>query len=72
MGPLDVAVVGTGTADSATALFLARPAPRDSLREGAHPQPLGAGVMLQPTALAVLRALGLDAEVLRSRAPRRL
>ena len=60
MGPLDVAVVGTGTVGSATALFLARQGHRVTLYERvAEPQTLGAGIMLQPTGMAVLRALGL-------------
>lgn len=66
MGPLEVAVVGTGTAGSATALFLARQGHRVTLYEKVpQPQSLGAGIMLQPSGLSVLRALALDAEVLR-------
>lgn len=66
MGPLDVAVVGTGTAGSATALFLARQGHRVTVYEKVpEPQSLGAGIMLQPSGLSVLRTLGLDAEVLR-------
>ena len=64
MGPLDVAVVGTGTVGSATALFLARQGHRVTLYEKvADPETLGAGIMLQPTGMAVLRALGLEQQV---------
>jgi len=61
---LDVAVVGTGTAGSATALFLARAGHSVTLYERVpDPQPLGAGIMLQPTGMAVLEALGLKEQV---------
>ena len=64
MSPLDVAVVGTGTVGSATALFLARQGHRVTLYEKvAEPQTLGAGIMLQPSGMAVLRALGLEQDV---------
>lgn len=67
---LDIAVVGAGTAGSASALFLSRLGHRMTLYERvAEPRPVGAGIVLQPTGLAVLRALGLDAPVL-SRAHR--
>lgn len=61
---LNVAVVGTGTAGSATALFLAGAGHQVTLYERVpDPQPLGAGIMLQPTGMAVLRELGLVDEV---------
>ena len=61
MSLLDVAVVGTGTVGSATALFLARQGHKVTLYEKvAEPQTLGAGIMLQPSGMAVLRALGLE------------
>src|SRR3954466_10843014 len=64
MSPLDVAVVGTGTVGSATALFLARQGHHITLYEKvAEPQTLGAGIMLQPSGMAVLRALGLEQDV---------
>ena len=64
MGPLDVAVVGTGTVGSATALFLARQGHRVTLYEKvADPQTAGAGIMLQPSGMAVLRMLGLEQDV---------
>lgn len=62
---LDIAVVGAGTAGSASALLLSRLGHRVTLYERvAEPRPVGAGIVLQPTGLAVLRALGLDAPVL--------
>ena len=64
MQRLDVAVVGTGTAGSATALFLARAGHRVTLYERVlDPRPLGAGIMLQPTGMAVLNELGLKEQV---------
>lgn len=61
---LDVAVVGTGTVGSATALFLARQGHRVTVYEKVpSPETVGAGIMLQPTGMAVLRALGLYDEV---------
>ncbi|MDP3234041.1 MAG: NAD(P)/FAD-dependent oxidoreductase [Myxococcales bacterium] len=64
MQSLDIAVVGTGTAGSASALFLARAGHRVTVYERVlDPQPIGAGIMLQPTGMAVLAALGLVNEV---------
>lgn len=64
MRPLDVAIVGCGTAGPATALFLSRAGHRVVLFERFHePKPVGAGIMLQPSGQAVLEALGLRDEV---------
>lgn len=64
MKTLDVGVVGTGTAGSATALFLARQGHRVTVYERVpEPSTAGAGIMLQPTGMAVLRALGLEQAV---------
>lgn len=64
MKTLDVAVVGTGTVGSASALFLARQGHRVTVYERVpEPTTLGAGIMLQPTGMAVLRALGLENDV---------
>lgn len=64
MKTLDVAVVGTGTVGSASALFLARQGHRVTVYERVpEPSTLGAGIMLQPTGMAVLRTLGLEQEV---------
>lgn len=66
--PLDVAVIGCGTAGAAAALFLARAGHRVSVFERVpEPGPVGAGILLQPTGQAVLARLGLLDE-LRARA----
>lgn len=58
---MEVGVVGCGVAGQAAAVFLAEAGHRVTLFERfAEPRPLGAGLLLQPTGLAVLRALGLD------------
>src|SRR5262245_15913430 len=57
---LDIAIVGCGIAGMASALFLARAGHRVRLFERfATPRPLGSGLLLQPTGLAVLDRLGL-------------
>jgi len=62
---LDIAVVGAGTAGCAAALFLARAGHHVTLYERVlTPHPVGAGIVLQPTGLAVLKLLGLSAPVL--------
>lgn len=65
MNALRIAVIGAGTAGLASAAFL---------KQGGHyvtvyekfdaPKSLGAGLLLQPTGLAVLARLGLDQEVI--------
>lgn len=61
----DIAIVGGGTAGAASALFLAAAGHRVSLFERvADPDSVGAGILLQPTGMQVLRALGLLDEVL--------
>jgi salicylate hydroxylase len=58
--PLEIAVAGCGPAGLAAASFLAREGHRVTLFERfAAPRPIGSGLMLQPTGLAVLRTLGL-------------
>ena len=65
MHALDIAVVGAGTAGSAAALFLARSGHRVTLYEHVlDPHPVGAGIVLQPTGLAVMALLGLDQAIL--------
>jgi 2-polyprenyl-6-methoxyphenol hydroxylase-like FAD-dependent oxidoreductase len=55
-----VAVVGAGTAGSAAALMLTRAGHRVSMFEAvADPEPIGAGIMLQPIGMVVLDRLGL-------------
>jgi 2-polyprenyl-6-methoxyphenol hydroxylase-like FAD-dependent oxidoreductase len=62
--PLRIAVVGCGTAGPAAALLLARAGHDvDVLERVPDPSPIGAGLLLQPTGMAVLRALGLLEEV---------
>ncbi|MFO1350376.1 MAG: arsenic resistance N-acetyltransferase ArsN2 [Gammaproteobacteria bacterium] len=57
---LHVAVVGCGTGGPAAALLLHRAGHRVNVFESvAAPGPVGAGILLQPTGLAVLGALGL-------------
>lgn len=57
---LDIAIVGCGTAGQTAALALARMGHAVTLFERfAEPRPLGAGLLLQPTGLAVLARLGL-------------
>jgi 2-polyprenyl-6-methoxyphenol hydroxylase-like FAD-dependent oxidoreductase len=67
LGPLDIAVVGCGVAGQAAATLLAETGHRVTVYEKFNePQPVGAGLLLQPTGLAVLRALGLaDAVIAR-------
>lgn len=70
MKPLDVAIVGSGTAGPATALFLARQGHRVTLYERvAEPGPVGAGIVLQPSGMAVLAELGLLDDVAARGAP---
>ncbi len=64
MRPLDVGIIGGGTAGSAAALFLARAGHRVTVYERVpSPTAVGAGITLQPTGLHVLRRLGLDEHV---------
>lgn len=63
--PLDVGIVGAGTAGTAAALLLARAGHRVTLYERvAEPGPVGAGIVLQPSGQAVLQRLGLLEPVL--------
>ena len=56
----DIAVAGCGPGGLAAALMLARAGHRVTLFERfASPQPVGSGLMIQPTGLAVLDHLGL-------------
>lgn len=59
------AIIGGGTAGLATALFLSRAGHEVVLFERVeHPEPVGAGILLQPTGMAVLKRLGLLQRVL--------
>ncbi len=65
-GILEIGVVGCGIAGQAAAALLADAGHRVTLFERfAEPRPLGAGLLLQPTGLAVLRVLGLAEEALK-------
>ncbi len=67
---LDVGIIGAGTAGAAAALFLHAAGHRVTVYERVpEPGPVGAGIMLQPTGLAVLRALGLAERVAERGAP---
>ncbi|MBI1892257.1 MAG: FAD-dependent monooxygenase [Burkholderiales bacterium] len=60
-----IAIVGGGTAGAASALFLARAGHYVTLFERvAHPEAVGAGILLQPTGMHVLHTLGLLDEIL--------
>ncbi len=62
--PLNVAIVGAGTAGPAAAVFLARAGHRVRVFERAPVNlPVGAGFLLQPTGMRVLAELGLSAEL---------
>lgn len=62
---MKVGVVGCGVAGQATATFLADAGHDVTIFERfAEPRPLGAGLLLQPTGLAVLRALRLEQQAL--------
>ena len=68
--PLDVAVIGLGTAGGAAALFLARAGHKVTLFERVpDPFAVGAGIMLQPTGQRALARLGLLERVLARAAP---
>ncbi|WP_298673249.1 NAD(P)/FAD-dependent oxidoreductase [uncultured Sphingomonas sp.] len=60
MGPLDIAIAGCGPGGLAAALLLKRDGHRVTVFERFEtPRPIGSGLMLQPTGLAVLDRLGL-------------
>ena len=62
--PSAVAIAGAGPAGLAVALLLARAGHRVTIFERfREPRPIGSGLMLQPTGMAVLAELGLADEV---------
>lgn len=66
MKRLDVALAGCGPGGLAAALLLHRAGHRPILFERFDtPRPLGSGLILQPTGLAVLRRLGLEAQAMK-------
>jgi len=61
---LDIAIAGAGIGGLATATFLARQGHAVRVFDQFEaPQPIGSGLMLQPTGLAVLSKLGLRREI---------
>lgn len=61
MKPLDIGIAGAGPAGLAAALFLARAGHRvDLIERFDRPSPVGSGLLMQPTGLTVLDALGLS------------
>ena len=60
----DIAIAGCGPGGLAAALFLHRLGHRVTLFERfEEPQPVGSGLLIQPSGQAVLEALGLDAPI---------
>ncbi|WP_336978284.1 NAD(P)/FAD-dependent oxidoreductase [Altererythrobacter fulvus] len=67
---LDIGIAGCGVAGLASAVLLHRQGHRVTLYERFdQPRPLGSGLMIQPTGLAVLDRLGLAGRILRDGAP---
>lgn len=65
LGSLEIGIVGCGVAGQAAAGFLADAGHRVTVLERfEQPHPVGAGLLLQPTGLSVLRALGLEQDAL--------
>jgi 2-polyprenyl-6-methoxyphenol hydroxylase-like FAD-dependent oxidoreductase len=62
--PLDIGIIGAGTAGSAAAVFLARAGHHVTLYERVvDPGPVGAGITIQPTGQHVLCRLGIYPQV---------
>ena len=65
LGSLEIGIVGCGVAGQAAASFLADAGFHVTVLERfEQPHPVGAGLLLQPTGLSVLRALGLEPDAL--------
>jgi hypothetical protein len=68
--PIDIAIAGCGPAGLASALLLHRDGHRVVVFERFDtPRPIGSGLMIQPTGLAVLRELGLESALTAHGAP---
>jgi 2-polyprenyl-6-methoxyphenol hydroxylase-like FAD-dependent oxidoreductase len=66
MRALDIAIAGCGPAGLATALLLHRDGHRITIFERFDaPKPVGSGLMIQPTGLAVLNVLGVGDDIRR-------
>ena len=66
MEPLSIAIIGCGPAGLAAALLLARQGHEAQVFDRfVSPGPVGSGLMIQPSGMAVLAALGLAEEVVR-------
>jgi 2-polyprenyl-6-methoxyphenol hydroxylase-like FAD-dependent oxidoreductase len=66
MEPLSIAIIGCGPAGLAAALLLAQQGHDVSIFDRfISPGPVGSGLMIQPSGMAVLAALGLAEEVVR-------
>jgi 2-polyprenyl-6-methoxyphenol hydroxylase-like FAD-dependent oxidoreductase len=64
MKPLHIGIAGAGPAGLAAALFLSRAGHRVELIERFEkPSPVGSGLLMQPTGLTVLDALGLSPKI---------
>lgn len=67
---MKIGIVGAGTAGSTAAIVLARAGHDVTIHERVPtPGPVGAGLLMQPTGMSVLKKLGLD-EVIRQRGAR--
>jgi 2-polyprenyl-6-methoxyphenol hydroxylase-like FAD-dependent oxidoreductase len=65
MRPLNIAIVGYGTAGQTASILLARDGHAVQVFERSPAlKPLGAGLLLQPSGLAVLQELGLSAQAM--------
>ena len=65
MGPIDIAIAGCGPAGLAAGLLLHERGHSVAIYDQFDaPQPVGSGLMIQPSGLAVLKKLGLAHEVL--------
>lgn len=70
MSNLKIAIIGAGTAGLTAAAFLKKSGHNVTLYEKFQsPKPVGAGLMLQPTGLAVLAKLGLDKKLIQKSCP---